>query len=181
VLTGILIVFSFKFYPFVYLMVSGALSNVNRSLEEAAEGLGLTPWQRTFKISFPMVFPALSAGGLLALIQAIADFGTPRLLGRGYSRPGDRGLHGSIRLRSARNLSMATTISVILIVVSMAFVLLQRYVSRRNVYHGNMINKPIKIQLTGWRNALAHFRGLCDRPARRAAGDHLGHLLVPQN
>lgn len=84
-LSGILIVFAFKFYPFVYLMVSGALSNVNRSLEEAAEGLGLTPWQRTMKISFPMVFPALTASGLLVLIQAIADFGTPRLLGRGYN------------------------------------------------------------------------------------------------
>ena len=36
-LAGILIVFSLKFYPYVYLMVSGALSNVNRSLEEAAE------------------------------------------------------------------------------------------------------------------------------------------------
>lgn len=155
-LTGILIVFAFKFYPFVYLMVSGALSNVNRSLEEAAEGLGLTPWQRTLKISFPMVFPALSAGGLLALIQAIADFGTPRLLGRGYNVLATE----AYTLYSAEigsNLSMATTISVILIVVSMAFVLLQRYVSRRNVYHGNMINKPIKIQLTGWRNALAHF------------------------
>jgi iron(III) transport system permease protein len=39
-LSGILIVFAFKFYPYVYLMVSGALSNVNRSLEEAAEGWG---------------------------------------------------------------------------------------------------------------------------------------------
>jgi len=155
-LTGILIVFSFKFYPFVYLMVSGALSNVNRSLEEAAEGLGLTPLQRTFKISFPMVFPALTASGLLVLIQAIADFGTPRLLGRGYNVLATE----AYTLYSAEigsNLSMATTISVILIAVSMVFVLLQRYVSRRNVYHGNMINKPIKIQLKGWRNALAHF------------------------
>ncbi len=163
-LGGILIVFSLKFYPFVYLMVSGALANVNRSLEEAAEGLGLTPWQRTMKISFPMVFPALSAGGLLALIQAIADFGTPRLLGRGYNVLATE----AFTLYSAEigsNLSMATTISVVLILVSMVFVLLQRWVSRRNVYHGNMINKPIKIHLKGWRNWLAHFAvyfiGLC--------------------
>lgn len=155
-LTGILMVFAFKFYPYVYLMVSGALSNVNRSLEEAAEGLGLTPLQRTFKISFPMVFPALSAGGLLALIHAIADFGTPRLLGRGYNVLATE----AFALYSAEigsNMAMATTISVFLIVVSMVFVMLQRYMSRRNVYHGNMINKPIRIRLTGWRNALAHF------------------------
>jgi iron(III) transport system permease protein len=161
---GILMVFALKFYPYVYLMVSGALSNVNRSLEEAAEGLGLTPWQRTMKISFPMVFPALSAGGLLALIHAIADFGTPRLLGRGYNVLATE----AYTLYSAEvgsNMSMATTISVVLILVSMVFVLLQRYMSRRNVYHGNMINKPIRIKLKGWRNVLAHFAvyliGLC--------------------
>src|SRR5690606_25598208 len=63
------------------------------------------------------------------------------------------------------NMSMGTTISVILICVSMIFVLLQRYMSRRNVYHGNLIHKPIKIRLRGWKNVLAHFAvyaiGLC--------------------
>ncbi|MFS8049181.1 ABC transporter permease [Rhizobium sp. BR 314] len=154
-LGGILVVFSLKFYPYVYLMVSGALGNVNRSLEEAAEGLGLSPWKRVFAVSFPMVLPALSAGGLLAFIHAIADFGTPRLLGRGYNVLATE----AFTLYSAEigsNMSMATTISVVLIVVSMFFVFLQRYMSRRNVYHGNLINKPSKVQLTGWRNVLAH-------------------------
>jgi iron(III) transport system permease protein len=163
-LGGILIVFSLKFYPFVYLMVSGALSNVNRSLEEAAEGLGLTPLQRTFKISFPLVLPALSAGGLLALIQSIADFGTPRLLGRGFNVLATEA-YALYSAEVGSNMSMATTISVVLILLSMAFVLMQRFMSRRNVYHGNMINKPIKMQLKGWKNWLAHFAvyfiGLC--------------------
>jgi iron(III) transport system permease protein len=154
-LTGILIVFSLKFYPYVYLLVSGALANVNRSLEEAAEGLGLTPLQRTLQISFPLVFPALSAGGLLALIHAIADFGTPRLLGRGYSTLATEA-YAAYSAEVGSNMSMGTTISVILIAVSMIFVLLQRYMSRRNVYHGNLINKPIKLRLRGWRNVLAH-------------------------
>src|SRR5690606_27482743 len=154
-LSGILIVFSLKFYPYVYLLVSGALANVNRSLEEAAEGLGLTPWQRTMQISFPLVLPALSAGGLLALIHAIADFGTPRLLGRGYSTLATEA-YAAYSAEVGSNMSMGTTISVMLIAVSMIFVLLQRYMSRRNVYHGNLINKPIKIRLRGWRNVVAH-------------------------
>jgi iron(III) transport system permease protein len=161
---GILIVFALKFYPFVYLMVSGALSNVNRSLEEAAEGLGLTPLQRTFQISFPLVLPALTAGGLLALIQSIADFGTPRLLGRGFNVLATEA-YALYSAEIGSNMSMATTISMVLIFVSMAFVMIQRFMSRRNVYHGNMINKPIRIQLKGWRNWLAHFAvyfiGLC--------------------
>ena len=154
-LAGILIVFSLKFYPYVYLLVSGALSNVNRSLEEAAEGLGLTPLQRTMKISFPLILPALSAGGLLALIHAIADFGTPRLLGRGYSTLATEA-YAAYSAEVGSNMSMGTTISVILICVSMIFVLLQRYMSRRNVYHGNLIHKPVKIRLRGWKNVLAH-------------------------
>ena len=41
------------------------------SLEEAAEGLGLTPWQRTFKISFPLILPALTFAALLVAVLAI--------------------------------------------------------------------------------------------------------------
>ncbi len=152
---GILIVFSFKFYPYVYLLASGALGNINRSLEEAAESLGLTPFQRVMKISFPLVLPALSAGGLLALIHSIADFGTPRLIGRGFNVLATE----AYTLYSAEvgsNLGMATTISIVLIVLSMLFVFSQRYMSRRNVYHGNLINKPIKRRLSGFQNVLAH-------------------------
>jgi len=154
-LWGILIVFAFKFDPYVYLLASGALANVNRSLEEAAESLGLTPFQRVMKISFPLVLPALSAGGLLALIHSIADFGTPRLLGRGFSVLATEA-YTLYAAEVGSHLGMATTISIVLIALSMLFVFSQRYMSRRNVYHGNLINKPVKKKLTGFRNALAH-------------------------
>ncbi|MET0427937.1 MAG: iron ABC transporter permease [Microvirga sp.] len=152
---GVLIVFSFKFYPYVYLLVSGALGNINRSLEEAAESLGMTPFKRVIRISFPLVLPALSAGGLLALIHSIADFGTPRLIGRGFSVLATE----AYTLYSAEigsNLGMATTISIMLILLSMLFVFGQRYMSRKNVYHGNLINKPVKRRLTGAGNVAAH-------------------------
>ena len=152
---GILIVFAFKFYPYVYLLTAGALSNINRSLEEAAENLGLTPFQRVMKVSFPLVLPALSAGGLLALIHAIADFGTPRLLGRGFNVLATEA-YTAYSAEIGSNLGMATTLSIALIALSMMFVFIQRYVARRNVYHGTLINKPARKRLTGVANVLAH-------------------------
>ena len=152
---GILIVFAFKFYPYVYLLTSGALANVNRSLEEAAENLGLTPFQRVLKISFPLVLPALSAGGLLALIHAIADFGTPRLLGRGFNVLATEA-YTAYSAEIGSNLGMATTLSLALILMSMVFVFIQRFMSRKNVYHSNLINRPEKIRLRGFANVAAH-------------------------
>lgn len=152
---GILIVFAFKFYPYVYLLTSGALANINRSLEEAAENLGLTPFRRVMTISFPLVLPALSAGGLLALIHAIADFGTPRLLGRGYSVLATEA-YTAYSAEIGSNLGMATTLSLALILMSMVFVFIQRFMARRNVYHSNLINRPEKVQLRGFANIAAH-------------------------
>jgi iron(III) transport system permease protein len=152
---GVLIVFAFKFYPYVYLLTSGALANINRSLEEAAENLGLTPFQRVMKVSFPLVLPALSAGGLLALIHAIADFGTPRLLGRGFNVLATEA-YTAYSAEIGSNLGMATTLSLALILLSMVFVFIQRFMSRRNVYHSNLINRPEKVRLRGFANVAAH-------------------------
>lgn len=152
---GILIVFAFKFYPYVYLLTSGALANVNRSLEEAAENLGLTPFQRVLQISFPLVLPALSAGGLLALIHAIADFGTPRLLGRGFNVLATEA-YTAYSAEIGSNLGMATTLSLALILMSMVFVFIQRFMSRKNVYHSTLINRPEKVRLRGFANVAAH-------------------------
>lgn len=154
-LAGILVVFAFKFYPYVYLLTAGALSNINRSLEEAAESLGWTPFQRVMRVSFPLVLPALSAGGLLALIHSIADFGTPRLIGRGFNVLATEA-YTAYSAEIGSNLGMATTLSLALIGLSMIFVFAQRFMSRRNVYHGNLVNKPVKTRLTGWRNIVAH-------------------------
>jgi len=62
---GILLVFSLKFYPFVFLLTAGALGAINRSLEEAAESLGAGTWRRFFTVTLPLVFPAVTSGRAL--------------------------------------------------------------------------------------------------------------------
>ncbi|MGH2848929.1 MAG: ABC transporter permease, partial [Thermoleophilaceae bacterium] len=78
---GILLVFSLKLYPFVFLLTAGALSAINRSLEEAAESLGAATWRRFFTVTLPLVFPAVTSGALLAFVLSLADFGTPSIVG----------------------------------------------------------------------------------------------------
>ncbi len=81
---GILIVLTMQLYPLIFLYVSGALSNVDNSLLEASENLGCSGIKRFFKITIPLISPTLFAGGLLVFMRALADFGTPMLIGEGY-------------------------------------------------------------------------------------------------
>ena len=45
---GIILVYSLHYYPYVFLLTSGALTTVDRSLEEAAENLGATGLEALF-------------------------------------------------------------------------------------------------------------------------------------
>ena len=81
---GILLVRTLKLYPFVYLYVSGALKSIDVSLSEAAESLGCNPLKKVFTIVLPLITPTVLAGGLLVFMNALADFGTPMLIGEGF-------------------------------------------------------------------------------------------------
>jgi iron(III) transport system permease protein len=82
--TGILLVLTLKLYPFVYLYVSGALKSIDASLAEAAESLGCGPLKKVFTIVLPLVTPTVLAAALLVFMNALADFGTPMLIGEGF-------------------------------------------------------------------------------------------------
>jgi iron(III) transport system permease protein len=61
--------------------VAGALERMDASLEEAARASGANTYRIMREITLPLVLPAIIAGGLLAFIGALANFGIPALLG----------------------------------------------------------------------------------------------------
>ena len=81
---GIVLVFSLQSFPLIYMYVSGALKNLDNSLNEAAEMLGCNAVQRVTKIIFPLVMPSLLAGVLMVFMRVFSDFGTPMTIGEGY-------------------------------------------------------------------------------------------------
>jgi iron(III) transport system permease protein len=78
---GIVFVLTVHYFILVFITVAGALERMDASLEEAARASGASTYQIMRQITLPLVLPAIMAGGLLAFIGALANFGIPALLG----------------------------------------------------------------------------------------------------
>ena len=145
---GIILVFSLKFFPFVYLMTEGALRNINRSLEEAAENLGCSSWQRLTRVTLPLVLPATSSGAILCFVLSIADFGTPSIIGRDFSTLSTLA-YNQYTSEMGGTPTMAVSISMLMIVISMLAVLLQRHLISKRRYASALTTKHSQRPIAG--------------------------------
>ncbi len=59
---------------FVAIVVRTSLAGLDDSLFEAARDCGATPWQSLRYITFPLIMPAVVAGGLMAFTLSLDDF-----------------------------------------------------------------------------------------------------------
>ncbi len=64
-------------YPILYLNLVAALSNVDPTLEEAAEAAGASGWTRFRRITLPLVRPGLFAGATIVFVWSFTELGTP--------------------------------------------------------------------------------------------------------
>lgn len=62
-------------FPYVFLSVRAALRGLDPQLEEASRALGKSAWSTFWRITIPQLLPAIQAGGLLAVLYALSDFG----------------------------------------------------------------------------------------------------------
>src|SRR3954469_19686814 len=67
-------------FPYVFVLIANALDNVPADLEDASAILGGGRWHTLRRVTLPMVFPALLAGGLIAFVQTLTQFGVPAIL-----------------------------------------------------------------------------------------------------
>lgn len=77
----IVITLSLHYYPFAYLLLSGALVSIDSHLEESAEVLGAPRPTILRRITFPIVLPAIISSLILTFSRALGTFGTPYFLG----------------------------------------------------------------------------------------------------
>lgn len=79
-LPGAIVVLSLVLYPYVYLLARSAFGGQSRSEIEVAQSLGLSRRRAIVHVAIPAARPAIVAGVALAVMEALADFGTVNLL-----------------------------------------------------------------------------------------------------
>ncbi len=144
---GIIMVFTLKLFPYVYLYVSGAMSSIDRSLEEAAENLGSSKLRRIFTVTMPVIMPTLAAGAIMVFMTSLADFGTPMLIGEGYKVLPVL-VYEEYMSEMGGNANMAGALSVIIVFCSTAVLLVQKYVISKKNYIMTAMRPPIIEELS---------------------------------
>ena len=79
-LTGVVLVQSLHYFPFILLNTAAALAGLDRALEEAAQNLGGSGFFLFRRVLLPLALPGYVAGALLTFIRVIDDLGTPLML-----------------------------------------------------------------------------------------------------
>ena len=125
---GIVFVLTTHYFVLVFITVAGALERMDASLEEAARSSGANTYEIMREITLPLVLPAILAGGLLAFIGSIANFGIPALLGM---RARFFVLTTSIYYALAiPDFALATALSGMLVMVALIFLSFQLWLQR---------------------------------------------------
>jgi len=82
---GIILLQTIGCIPLLSLVVSGTFAAISRDMEEAAEDLGASRLRVLFTVTLPLAMPGILSAGLLHFIDVISDFGTPMIVGKGFS------------------------------------------------------------------------------------------------
>jgi iron(III) transport system permease protein len=153
--TGILLAFTLKLFPFIYLYVNGALKKIDVSLGEAAESLGCSGIKKVFTVIYPLILPTMLAGALLVFMNALADFGTPMLIGEGY-RVMPVLIYSEFVGEVGGEANFAASLSVIVVILTMGIFALQKYIVNKKSFTMSSMRPMSAKKIKGLNNFLAH-------------------------
>ncbi len=113
-LVKVLIGLVFTYMPFMILPIYTALEKIDFSLEEAALDLGLTDFQKFWKVIFPLSLKGIVTGSIMVLLPSLSGFAIPEIIGNGNVL-----MIGNVIERMFRNLNynIGSLLAIILLVI----------------------------------------------------------------
>ncbi|HHW56438.1 MAG TPA: iron ABC transporter permease [Clostridia bacterium] len=152
---GMLIVFTLKLFPFIYLYVSGALKRIDVSLIEAAESLGSRALRIVFDIIMPLILPTILAGSLLVFMNSISDFGTPMLIGEGY-RVMPVLIYSEFVGEVGGSANFAAAMALIMVLIVAILFVIQKYIANKKSYVTNSLHPIQPKPMRGIKSFIIH-------------------------
>ncbi len=124
----VIIVMAYTYLPFAILPLFSTIEKFDFSLLEAARDLGATKTKAILKILLPNVMPGITTAVLFTFIPVIGNYAVPQLVGGS-----DSIMIGNIithEIMKTRNWPLASSISLVLTVLSTIGVMLFMYMTR---------------------------------------------------
>lgn len=135
-LSGVLIGMTHVLMPFVVLPLYASFRNIDRSLVQAAEGLGAGSATIAYRIIAPLTAPGVIAGATIVFMNSVGYYITPALMGG----PGQTMIAMLIanNINADLNWGLAAALSVVLLVITLTiFILFQRVFGLDRLFSSN--------------------------------------------
>ena len=162
-MAGMIWALSSHYFPLAYLALGPAFRVLDVRMEEAGLVSGSSYWQILWRITFPLLRPAILSALLLLFILGISSFEVPRLIGR----PGRIDVF-TTEIQAATSgappsFGIASALSITLLLVCLAAILFYRRATRDAEAFATITGKgytPTRIELGPWRWPVAFVTGL---------------------
>lgn len=145
--SGAILVMTLALYPYVYMLAKAGFQGLSSTTFEAARAMGYGSGSVFIRIALPLARPAIAAGLVLALMEALADFATVRFFNFPTLSEGIiRVWYGLMDLRAA------TELAGLLAFFAFAVILIELTLRGRSRYYqtGGKAPGVPSVELTGW-------------------------------
>ena len=149
---GVVLTMTLVFYPYVYLLARAAFREQGAATLETARSLGRSRMRAFVAVTLPLARPSLVAGVSLAMMEALADFGTVATFGyRTLTEAVYRVWYGMFDRAAAAQLAS------LLLIFALCLLALERSLRGRARFTQNQRRGPgvTPRRLSGWKAAAA--------------------------
>jgi iron(III) transport system permease protein len=146
---GALLALTLATYPYVFLLASAALRDMDPALEEASRSLGRSRAETFRRVVLPALRPSLGAGGLLVGLYVLSDFGVVSLMNYDALT---RAIF--LQYRSLFDRTPAAALALVLVAFTMLLLLAESRARRRGRLHRTspgVARAPQPLPLGRWR------------------------------
>lgn len=154
---GAFLVLTLLSFPYILLSVRSALWRMDPGIEESARLLGNRPSQTFFRVTLPVLRPAILSGSLLVALYTLSDFGAVSFLNY-------KTFTWAIYLQYGTfGRSLAAALSLVLVIFTVGLLLMEMKARGRSKYYRSGTGAtapPTQVQLGKWRWPALIFCGL---------------------